>query len=58
VGYDRDLAADERIDQRRFADIGRADERDESAPGLRRLIWLLICQDFLPFLHRPNTKDA
>ena len=28
---DRDLAADQRIDQRRFAGIGRADQRDEAA---------------------------
>ena len=39
VGDDRDLAADERVDQRRFADIGRADERDEAAAGWRRLAW-------------------
>jgi hypothetical protein len=31
VGHDRDLGSDERIDQRRFADIGCADQRDESA---------------------------
>ena len=28
---DRDLAADQRIDQRRFAGVGRADQRDEAA---------------------------
>ena len=28
---DRDLAADQRVDQRRFAGIGRADQRDEAA---------------------------
>ena len=34
---DRDLGADQRVDQRRFAGIGRADERDEAAArvGLR-----------------------
>ena len=28
---DRDLGADQRVDQRRLADIGRADQRDEAA---------------------------
>ena len=32
---DRDLGAHQRIDQRRLADIGGADQRDESAAGLR-----------------------
>ena len=35
VRYDRHLAADERVDQRRFADIGRPDQRDEPAASRR-----------------------
>ena len=31
VGDDRDLGADQRVDQRRFAGVGRADQRDEAA---------------------------
>ena len=31
VRHDRDLGADQRIDQRRLADIGRADQGDEAA---------------------------
>src|SRR3979490_3217768 len=29
--HDRDLGADQRVDQRGFADIGSADQRDEAA---------------------------
>ena len=36
VRHDRNLAADQRVDQRRFADIGRADQRNESAPRVVR----------------------
>jgi hypothetical protein len=36
VRHDRYLAADERVDQRRFADVGRADQRNESAPRVVR----------------------
>ena len=32
---DRDLGADQRVDQRRFADIRRADQRDEAAASVR-----------------------
>ena len=33
--HDRDLGADQGIEQRRFAGIRRADQRDETAAGLR-----------------------
>src|SRR6266566_5131267 len=37
VGDDRHLRADERVDERRLAGIGRAEDRDEAAAG-RRLV--------------------
>jgi hypothetical protein len=33
AGYNRDLGADQSVDQRGLADIGRTDQRDESASG-------------------------
>src|SRR6202044_2741519 len=39
-GDDRDLLADQRVDEGRLAGVGRADDRDEAAAGLARFAHL------------------